>query len=270
MQKDNVKELDQNGTIYVVKFATNSEKKILLQDEIRNLNKIQSKNIPGVIRVEHFVDSKENTLLVTKKLFGLFGHVNLRTLLFSDCVLHDLWFREILFQIIYTVGLLQHCFPGFRHNDLKCDNVLLHVSSQDMIFTCPLSNKKWKLTSGIQTFLIDFEVATSAESLTSRSITLESCQEYGLSIERCDMFDIHLLFAELRISAPFRNWGPSFLLFCTDFFQEDMFTNETCTSQLRMKTETQKKCMTERWSTYDHFIFRLLNHEYFGHLRCRL
>ena len=30
MQKDNVKELDQNGTIYVVKFATNSEKKNLI------------------------------------------------------------------------------------------------------------------------------------------------------------------------------------------------------------------------------------------------
>jgi serine/threonine protein kinase len=258
MQKDNIKE-HQN---HIIKFATSHEKQILLQDELRTLCKIQQKNISGVVKIEHYVDSEKETFLVTKKVSGLFGHSTVRSLLFSTCTLHDLWFREILFQVIYTIKCLQDAFYGFRHNDLKCDNVLLHVCTGEHV--CFYKEKKWKLTSGIQTVLIDFEVASSTE-FSNRSLKSKMCPEYGLSSDRCDIFDIHLLFAELRMSAPFKSWGPSFLMFCNDFFDKDMFSPQMCTSQLRLTLESQKKCMTERF--YDNFILRLLCHEYFGHLR---
>jgi serine/threonine protein kinase len=283
--KNNVHEISIQNEIYIVKKATTKEKQILLEDEINNLKKIQKLSLSGILLYKESIVSQTETILVTKKVLGFLGHTTLRSLLFSTIFVHDLWFREILFQVIYTIGSLQLFFNGFRHNDLKADNILLQlhpVSNYEKLYTWPPTltlkhqNKKsstFKLNTGIETFLIDFELSTSlptfqtaSDTLTSRSI--ESADKiFGLSFDRCDLFDIHLLFAELRIFAPEKKWGPSFLLFCKDFFDDSMFTKVHSTSQFRMTLETQKDCMTERWTKYDHFISRVLYHEYFNHLR---
>jgi serine/threonine protein kinase len=295
--KNNVEEILIQNELYIVKKATTKEKQILLEDEINNLKKLQ-KVSPflgiGIISYKESIVSQTETILVTKKILGFLGHTTLRSLLFSNIFVHDLWFREILFQVIYTIGSLQLFFNGFRHNDLKADNILLQlqpVSNYKKLYTWPpkplslkhqnQSNKSctFKLNTGIETFLIDFELSTSlpytkiennnnfdSTYLTSRSI---ECADkiFGLSFDRCDLFDIHLLFSELRLFAPLKSWGPSFLLFCKDFFDDSMFTKVHSTRQFRMNLKTQKDCMTERWTKYDHFISRVLHHEYFNHLK---
>jgi hypothetical protein len=54
----------------------------------------------------------------------------------ADCSLHDLLKRKqlseyalknIIFQVILTLAILQDMFPSFRHNDLHCGNILIHV-----------------------------------------------------------------------------------------------------------------------------------------------
>lgn len=293
--KNNVHEILIQNEIYIVKKATTKEKQTLLEDEINNLKKLQKVQLSGIISYKESFVSKTETILVTKKILGFFGHTTLRSLLFSDIFVHDLWFREILFQVIYSIGSLQLFFNGFRHNDLKADNILLElkpVFNYEKVYTWPPTTlilkseyKKhkssiFKLNTGIETFIIDFELSTSLpttqttnnpdtiemNNLTSRSIEYAD-KIFGLSFDRCDLFDIHLLFSELRLFARLKNWGPSFLLFCKDFFDDSMFTELHSTSQLRMTLKTQKECMTERWTKYDHFISRVLSHEYFNHLR---
>lgn len=295
VEKVNVREIEKGGVRYILKIATTKEKQVLLQDEIQNLRLIHLHNVPGVVKIEDAQISDSGTLLITQKASGLFGHCNLRNILTSNCELHDLWFREILFQILYTIGSLQVTFLSFRHNDLKADNILLDFDNVNFYSTyywppphlahlksdidlegekeeLEIETRKWKLTSRIKTILIDFEVSTSerenefGDQLTSRSLQYAS-KKFGLSSDRCDMFDVHLLFAELKMYADRKNWGASFLLFCNDFFDETMFSSpEFCTSQSRLNLETQKRSMTQRWQN-DNFILRLLSHEYFSHLR---
>jgi len=281
---ENVREIEKNGVRYILKTAITKEKQILLQDEIQNLKLINLQNVSGVVKIEDSSISDSGTFLTTKKASGLFGYFNFRSVLTSTCELHDLWFREILFQILYTIGSLQLTFLSFRHNDLKADNILLdydHVNSSSsckyewppphLNLTSELE-RSWKLSSRIKTILIDFEVSTSERAnefdwhLNSRSLQNAS-KKFGLSSNRCDMFDVHLLFAELKMYANHKNWGASFLLFCNSFFDDTMFSSpEFCTSQSRLNLETQKRSMTQRWQN-DNFILRLLSHEYFGHLR---
>ena len=260
----NVMEITKEGVLYIVKFATSKEKQLLLEDEIRNHKLILLKNVPGILNIEY----EDGLHFVTRKVSGLFGHFNLRNLLFSNCNLHDLSFREILFQICFSIGILQYSFQSFRHNDLKADNILLDVSSSELIFQWPNPKKQWKLSSGIKTYVIDFEVSSSDDFV--KSLALEKApSKFGLSAERCDMFDIHLLFSELRLSAPQKVWGASFLAFSQDFFHDSMFSSEVCTSQYRLNFEAQRKSMTLRWKR-DNFIFRILSHQYFSHLRVQL
>jgi serine/threonine protein kinase len=264
----NVREIEKDGVLYIVKFATSKEKQFLLEDEIRNHKLIQSKNVPGILNIEH----EDGFNLVTRKVSGLFGHFNLRSLLFSNCNLHDLLFREILFQICFSIGILQFSFQSFRHNDLKADNILLDTSheSSEFIFEWPNPKRHWKLNSGIKTYIIDFEVSSSNDFNNNKSLALEKAHsKFGLSAERCDMFDIHLLFSELRMSAPHKVWGASFLAFSQDFFNDKMFSSDVCTSQFRLNFQAQKQSMTLRWKR-DNFIFRILSHQYFSHLRVQL
>jgi serine/threonine protein kinase len=288
---ENVREIEKNGIRYILKTAITKEKQVLLQDEIQNLRLINLQNVAGVVKIEDAYISDSGTFLTTKKASGLFGHFNLRNILTSTCELHDLWFREILFQILYTIGSLQLTFLSFRHNDLKADNILLDYDYVNSSSSCKyewppphLANaltseseiikikRSWTLSSRIKTILIDFEVSTSERAnefdahLNSRSLQNAS-KKFGLSSNRCDMFDVHLLFAELKMYANYKNWGASFLLFCDSFFDDTMFSSpEFCTSQSRLNLETQKRSMTQRWQN-DNFILRLLSHEYFGHLR---
>lgn len=36
-------------------------------------------------------------------------------------------FKSLLFQIVYTIHILNQVFPGFRHNDLHSDNIMLRI-----------------------------------------------------------------------------------------------------------------------------------------------
>jgi len=261
----NVTEITRDGILYIVKFATSKEKQSLLEDEIRNHKTILARNVPGILEIKY----EDGFHLITRKVSGLFGHFNLRSLLLSTYNVHDLLFREILFQICFSIGILQESFKSFRHNDLKADNVLLDsYTDSEFIFEWPNPKKQWKLSSGIKTYVIDFEVSSSDDFVKSTSIQ-NAPATFGLSAERCDMFDIHLLFSELRLSAPHKVWGASFLAFSRDFFDDSMFTSDVCTSQYRLNFEAQRKSMTLRWKR-DNFIFRILSHQYFCHLRVQV
>jgi len=63
----NVREIEKDGVLYIVKFATSKEKQFLLEDEIRNHKLIQSKNVPGILKIEH----EDGFNLVTRKVSGV-------------------------------------------------------------------------------------------------------------------------------------------------------------------------------------------------------
>jgi serine/threonine protein kinase len=88
-------------------------------------------------------------------------------------------------KILNTLKNIRTAYPGFRHNDLKADNVLVR---------------------GDEPVLIDFEYASSpCGQFTCKLIEEdhELCEDYGLSAEGCDAYDPHtLLIDSLMFSGP--------------------------------------------------------------------
>jgi serine/threonine protein kinase len=264
------------------KIAKNETKLILLHDEIHNLLLLEKENIPGIIRI---IESGSDFFVMDKAQFTL------RQVL-QEHFISDYCFREILFQVLFTLLKCQEKFPDFRHNDLKADNIVLddslhfnkttfqsrefcHVETRTHYETKQATTKSrtWILLRGINTFLIDFEMSTSSQNengdtLKSSAIGMAN-DSYGLSSVKCDMFDIHLLFFELRSHSKQRqsDWAAPFLYLCADFFADDCFSPPTCTENMRLSLETQKELLHSRWANHDNFILRVLCHEYFNHLR---
>ena len=56
--------------------------------------------------------------------------------------------RVILFQILSVLAVIQAKYPGFRHNDLKANNLLIHsIESRN-------KNNKFKYKINGQTYII--------------------------------------------------------------------------------------------------------------------
>ena len=261
-----------NFTQCILKFASTEAKKAMLRDEIQNYLALQ--NCYGVAKLIKYDLSVP--YFIMKQASGFAGCTNLRELLSNNDV-PDLWFREIFFQIIYNLAYLQFCFPGFRHNDFKADNILLECPSTPMTWTWPPvcnnnnhneNSKLWHLeNNSVGVTFIDFEVCTTTNNTCSSSAILRSDEQFGLSNVRCDVFDIHLLISELRSMSKlfFRSWSIPFLHFVQDFFDDSFFDNTYNTNQMRL-SYTAQNLMSLRWN-HDNFLVRLLSHEYFLHLR---
>jgi len=69
--------------------------------------------------------------------------------------------NKLLFQLIHTLALIQKEFPGFRHNNLTVNNVLVYINKNPEDLTYEFGNGKWILKENIFTIKItNFEKAT--------------------------------------------------------------------------------------------------------------
>ena len=70
-------------------------------------------------------------------------------------------YNKLLFQLIHTLALLQKEFPGFRHNNLTVNNVLVYINKNPEDLTYEFGNNKWILKENNFTIKItNFEKAT--------------------------------------------------------------------------------------------------------------
>lgn len=70
--------------------------------------------------------------------------------------------RQVLFQVIFTMAVLQHYLPGFRHNDLSTSNILLKrvPSEQQRPYTYRLYNAMYEIRNPILFSAVhDFDLA---------------------------------------------------------------------------------------------------------------
>lgn len=54
-------------------------------------------------------------------------------------------YKPLIFQVIHTLAVLQKEFPGFRHNNLTPENILVYINKkpEDMLYE--FGSKRWKL-----------------------------------------------------------------------------------------------------------------------------
>lgn len=178
----------------------------------------------------------------------------------------DLQFRSCLFQILLSLRFLQTNFPGFRHNDLKTDNIICKNGNIKTNIHIVLENKKiryFSLPTSVQIVLIDFENAwwKGKNSLQHEKQFQDDLQiKFGIYEKECTAFDIHLLFTDILKCCYNDLFIEDFKIFIRHFFKPFYFEEKSLTSESRLKEEHQTQFIKN--------LDVLLLHPYFYSFRC--
>lgn len=103
--------------------------------------------------------------------------------------------RVILFQILSALSVIQTKYPGFRHNDLKANNILLqNIASRN-------KNNKFKYKINDRTYIIpnigmqikiwDFDFACIAEIVENKKVNADWTNKININSNRNRYYDIH-------------------------------------------------------------------------------
>lgn len=103
--------------------------------------------------------------------------------------------RTFLFQIISALAVIQSKYPGFRHNDLKANNILLqNIESRNK------NNKfKYKINGniyiipniGIQIKIWDFDFACISDIVENKKVNAEWTNKININNKKNRYYDIH-------------------------------------------------------------------------------
>ncbi len=103
--------------------------------------------------------------------------------------------RVILFQILSALSVIQTKYPGFRHNDLKANNILLqNIASRN-------KNNKFKYKINDRTYIIpnigmqikiwDFDFACIADIVENKKVNADWTNKININSNRNRYYDIH-------------------------------------------------------------------------------
>jgi len=100
-------------------------------------------------------------------------------------------FDVVIFQVVYSIALLQWWFPGIRHNDLHTLNILLAPGNPDEFtqYTLPTGKTYW-VPNLIRAILWDFELAWSPNH-PNRAICSSMDEEAGIQLVPSTCYDLH-------------------------------------------------------------------------------
>ena len=118
-------------------------------------------------------------------------------------------FKALLFQVIYTLAVIQNAYPTWRHNDLHCENVLvqkvkkanIHYSFKGNNFIVPAMDTSIRFC--------DFDLADCDEIQNVKvrddierkkpdDQDVEYQKDYGISEIFCPQYDLVKLFLEVQ------------------------------------------------------------------------
>lgn len=110
----------------------------------------------------------------------------------------DATIQALLFHVLYTVACLQLVFPGFRHNDLSTNNVLVKPAKYRCV-QYTVGDTTFTVCSPYMAALADFDFThvTGHDVLTNERVL---SGKYGITDGANDAYDVHLLLKTLRRS----------------------------------------------------------------------
>ena len=108
--------------------------------------------------------------------------------------------KTIILQILCVLITLQNEIPGFAHNDLKLDNIMLRFSSEDLVF--PMHTIQMPL---VDVVFIDTETVTWNERQDVENLVKvpkEVMKDFGLCIPTWSSWtDAHLVFSDMLFNS---------------------------------------------------------------------
>ena len=102
---------------------------------------------------------------------------------------------SILFQILSVLAVIQTKYPGFRHNDMKANNILIHTihtSKNNSKFKYKINDQSYIVPNiGIQIKLWDFDFACIPGIVDNSKVDAEWTDKINIKPEQNRYYDIH-------------------------------------------------------------------------------
>lgn len=166
----------------------------LLYQEITN-NYIS----PNIITLYQYTPTTHIDYVVMEKL-----HETFWTLLQKKQTARGV--KGILIQVLFTLLVLQKTLPGFRHNDLKVDNVLLDKTPRSNPITLRYKKHFWVIPNNIPLVkLADFDYSNIPSKITNCKVGTGHAKSFGCVADASEIYDLHLFLNSLysyRINLP--------------------------------------------------------------------
>lgn len=110
-----------------------------------------------------------------------------------------LHWKVFFFQVISVLAVIQNKFPGFRHNDLKANNILVHkVKKRGTFFSYTVNRCKFILPSiGYQVKLWDFDFACIPGTVDNMKVEAKWTDEINVTPVQNRYYDMHYFFNTL-------------------------------------------------------------------------
>jgi len=109
--------------------------------------------------------------------------------------------RVILFQLFSALAVIQTKYPGFRHNDMKANNILIQKiesRNKNNKFKYKINGKVYILPNlGIQVKLWDFDFACIAGTVENTKVEAEWTDKINVNSKKNRYYDIHYFFNTL-------------------------------------------------------------------------
>ena len=109
--------------------------------------------------------------------------------------------RVLLFQILSVLAVIQAKYPGFRHNDLKANNLLIHYiesRNKNNKFKYKINGKTYIIPNiGLQVKLWDFDFACIEGIVENTKVTAEWTNRINVNPKKNRYYDMHYFFNTL-------------------------------------------------------------------------
>ena len=110
--------------------------------------------------------------------------------------------RTIFFQIISVLAVIQNKYPGFRHNDLKANNILVQKidfrkKNNYFLYKINMENNNYEYlvpNIGIQIKLWDFDFACIPGIVENSKVSSEWTDRINVKPEQNKYYDLHYFF----------------------------------------------------------------------------
>ena len=106
--------------------------------------------------------------------------------------------RTIFFQLLSVLAIIQAKYPGFRHNDLKANNILVHeiaISTTSNKYQYKINNQIYIVPNiGFQIKLWDFDFATIPGIIDNSKVEAEWTDKINIKPITNKYYDMHYFF----------------------------------------------------------------------------
>lgn len=146
------------------------------------------------------------------------------------------YWKVIFFQLLSVLAVIQTKYPGFRHNDLKANNILVHkITSKKHSFEYRIANTVYKVPNiGYHIKIWDFDFACIPGIIDNKKVEANWTNEINVSPVENKYYDTHYFFNTL-ISENF----------CKDIIFGDSVDQEVRNFIFRVVPEKYRKTDTQ-------------------------